>query len=128
MKLVKIVRISLGGILLALAGAMVLSNPSPRDYERYATETLSVYLKDKVCSQAKAAPEWRSLLRGSCKTLVETSRPQIKQVVAVNTTRQNFLLFSIYQTDLALPEPLPSYQFATLGLFQNFLTYRAEKI
>jgi hypothetical protein len=35
-----------GGILLAGSGIlMVCNNPGPKDYERYATESLVVYLK-----------------------------------------------------------------------------------
>jgi hypothetical protein len=128
MKLIKIAGMTLMGILAGIAGLMTITNPGRGDYERYAVEKLSTYLKDDVCNKAQGNKDVRPFLRNSCKTLVDTGRPQIQQIIAINTTRQNFLLFSIYQTELSLPAPISGYQFATVGVGQNFFTYQAEKI
>jgi hypothetical protein len=128
MKPIKIAGITFGSITAGLAACLVITNPGPKDYEGYATTTLSAYLKEDVCSQVQSARDFRPILRNSCKILVDTSRPHIEQIIAINTTRQNFLLFSIYQTELSLPAPLAGYQFSTLGLFGHFFTYQAEEI
>ncbi len=116
-----------GGIILGgLGGFMVITNPGQRDYEQYATETLSSYLKEEVCIQAPRG--LGGFLQSYCKTLVDTGQPQIKTLISTTTKRQNYLLFSIYETELSLPSPVPSYQFETIGAFQQFYTYTAEEL
>lgn len=119
--------ISFGGITLTgLAGLMVISNPEPKAYEQYATEELTVYLKDKVCNQMPQV--LGGILQGHCRNIVDTGKPQIKELVAQKTERQNFLLFSIYRTELSLPSPVPSYCFETIAGFEHFYTYQAEQL
>lgn len=116
-----------GGVLLVGSGIlMVCNNPGPKDYERYATESLVVHLKEEVCPQAPT--NLGPFLQSYCKTLVDTGRPQIKHIIADTTTRQNFLVFSIYETTLALPSPAPTYQFQTLGVMKEFYTYQAQQL
>lgn len=115
-----------GGITLVGAGTcMVITNPGKPDYESYATEALTTYLKQEVCPQASG--ELGGFLKSHCKTLVDTGRPHIRQVIANKTIRQNYLLFSIYETELFLPAPVPSYQFETIGILRQFYTYQADK-
>ncbi len=117
---------AVGGALLAGGGVlMVCNNPGPKEYELYATESLSTYLKEEVCTQASS--NLGPLVASYCKTLVDTGRPQIKHVIAETTVRQNFLVFSVYETTLSLSAPLPSYQFQTLGVMKEFYTYQAEE-
>jgi hypothetical protein len=116
-----------GGIgLLGFSGLMALTNPAQRDYEAYATEELTSYLKENVCTQV--AQELQGLLESYCKSLIDTGQPHLHQLIVQQTTRRNFLLFSIYQTQLSLPSPIPGYEFQTLGIFQQFYTYDAEQI
>ena len=116
----------IGGVsLIGLGTGMVLTNPGQRDYESYATDTLSTYLKQEVCSQSSGG--LASFLSSHCKTLVDTGKPHIKQVIANKTIRQNYLLFSIGETELFLPSPVPNYEFETIGVFQQFYTYQADK-
>lgn len=119
--------IGVGGIgVLGFSVIMVLTNPKPRDYEDYATEELTSYLKENVCTQVSRPLQ--GLLENYCKSLVDTGKPHIHQLISQQTTRHNFLLFSIYQTQLSLPFPIPGYEFQTLGIFQQFYTYQAEQI
>ncbi len=84
------------GTLLATASAVLLTtNPGRGDYERYATRQLTPYLKDGVCDKARAAPDVQVLLRGYCKTLVDTGRPYLQEAIASGTIRRNFLIFSV---------------------------------
>ncbi len=119
--------IMVGGIgLLGSSLVMTLTNPRAGDYETYATEELTTYLKENVCTQV--SQQLQGLLQSYCKSLVDTGKPHLHQIIAQQTTRRNFLLFSIYQTQLSLPSPLPAYQFQTLGIFQQFYIYDAEQI
>jgi hypothetical protein len=116
-----------GGLMVASSGIlMVITNPSKHDYEVYATDALSFYLKDRVCSQAPSG--FGTVVQSYCKTLVDTGRPQIKKIISTATTQHNFLLFSIYETELSLPPLVPTYQFQTIGVMQNFYTYEAQKL
>lgn len=116
----------IGGVLLGTFGAMMAAtNPGQTDYESYATDALTTYLKQDVCTQV--AQELGGFLTSYCKTIVDTGKPQIKQIIGHRTIRANYGLFSIYETEIALPSPVPSYQFGTIGILDNFYTYQAEE-
>ncbi|MGK7931279.1 MAG: DUF4359 domain-containing protein [Microcystaceae cyanobacterium] len=116
-----------GGLLLGtFGGMMVATNPGQNDYETYASDALSTYLKQEVCTQV--ARELGGFLTSYCKTMVDTGQPQIQQIIGNRTIRANYLLFSIYETEISLPSPVPSYQFGTIGVLDNFYTYQAEEL
>jgi hypothetical protein len=115
-----------GALSIGIGGLLVFTNPSHNAYEEYATEKLTDYLKENVCT--KVSQPLGNFLQSHCKTLVDTGRPQIQELIAQQTTRQNYLLFSIYRTELSLPSPVPAYHFATFGAFQNFYIYEAEEL
>jgi hypothetical protein len=125
MKVLKIVAAIGGAALAGLGVAMALTNPSQESYEAYALEKLTAYLKDEACLQAPSV--FGNVLQRQCKTLVDTGRPQIQQLISQTTQRKNFLFFSIYQTNLGIGTFLPSYHFETLGVFQNFYIYQAQQ-
>lgn len=102
---------------------LAIGNPGTPDYEDYAVETLSTYLKTEICPKAPA--DFGGFVQSYCKTLVDAGQPQIKQIISQTTNQQNFLLFSIYETTLALPAPLPTYEFQTIGVMKQFYTYQA---
>lgn len=106
---------------LILSGSiLVITNPGQGKYEEYAAKKLNIYLKEDVC------PEITEQLRHPCRILVDFARPKLNLAIASQTQRQNFLLFSIYETDLSIPSALPDYRFETLGIFDQFYTYGAE--
>ena len=118
---------SIAGILLVAFGAIAfLTNPQKQGYKKYANRTLKAQLKDKVCTQV--TEELGAWLEKQCHTIVDTSSPYLAQVLDQQTTRKNFLLFSIYQADLPLPAPLPDYHIETIGILGNFYTYQAKKL
>lgn len=124
----KSLKIGLGvgcAILAGFGAALALTNPAPKDYERFASTELNLYLKENFCKQA--SEDLGNFAKRLCPSVVDTIRPQLQQIVKRNTKRQNFILFSIYSTDLSLPSPLPGYYFETLGAFNNFYTYNVEK-
>ena len=105
--------------------AMFLTNPEPKKYKQYAEEALNFQLKEKVCLQI--SQELGKWLQSQCHTIVDTARPQLAEIVAQQTARQNFILFSIYQTDLPLPSPLPDYHAETIGILGHFYTYYIDR-
>jgi uncharacterized protein YceK len=118
------------GITLAGAGAILATtNPTQSAYEKFATKQLIAYLEQNTCAKAPFGLERR------CKSLLESNQSQIQTLIAQGTQRQNFIFFSLYTTDLSaekvlpigLGDLLPSYNFGTVGIFQNFHIYKAKK-
>ena len=126
MKNLKIITYFSLGILAGLGVAMAATNPSEPEYQEYATQKLTAYLEKKdIC--AKTPRILQNILRHNCSTLLGLSQPTVQQVISQGTQRQNLIFFSIYRTDLTFTPFLPSYHFATVGVFQNFVTYSAQK-
>lgn len=116
----------IGTAALAVVGvAMAITNPSQADYEEYAVQRLTEYLSSDVCTEAPKV--FGNFLQRNCQTLVDSSRPQMRQLIAQTTQRQNFILFSIYSTDLSISPIIPSYHFETVAGLQSFYTYAAQK-
>lgn len=104
---------------------MALTNPSQSDYEEYALVQLTDYLKNNVCTEVSKS--LGKFLQRQCTILVDTGRPRLKRMIADNTYQYNFIIFSIYNTDLSISPLLPGYEFKTLGIFQKLYIYEAEK-
>ncbi len=121
---------------MAIAGVGVASastNPDEAAYHNYATTRLTSHLKTNVCPQAPNL--FGNDLEEECMEFLNNNQSQLKQLIASETTRENYLFLSIYSTRLSaeglLPAPisqlLPSYQFQTVGVFQQFFTIKAER-
>ena len=102
-----------------------MTNPGIKKYELYASENLVTYLKNDLCNQV--TDKVSEKLRNPCRIIIDTARPQIQIVISNNTKQKNFLLFNIYQTKLSMPPITPEYNFGTVGIFERFFTYQAEK-
>lgn len=128
MKGLKLVGI-VGAIAVAGLGiGMAATNPGREAYEEYASEQLAVYVKEEICPDlGKAEGSFESILQRQCQNLVDVGRPQLRQLVARSTQRQNFGIFSIYRTDLSVNPALPEFHFETLGIFQSFITYETRQ-
>jgi hypothetical protein len=67
--------------------------------------------------------------------LVNSNQSEIKQIISQGTERYNFVVFSIYQTELSITQVspflpsglLPSYHFGTLAVGHQFYIYQAEQ-
>ncbi|MBW4576694.1 MAG: DUF4359 domain-containing protein [Aphanothece sp. CMT-3BRIN-NPC111] len=123
-----------GGIaLVGLGVAMTLTNPGQDVYEEYAAQLLTEYLQENICPKAPAI--LGNSLQGQCRSLVDSSQSEIKQLISQGTQRQNFIVFSLYKTDLSINKVvpflpsnlLPSYHAETVGALENFYTYQLEK-
>jgi hypothetical protein len=127
-KLVRLGGVLTGTVVTTTLAVLLVANPDRRDYERYAASQLTDYLKNGVCDKARSSPDLQGGLRGYCKALVDTGRPFLQDVISTGTIRRNFLIFSVYQTEIGLPAPLPSYQFSTIAVLTKFFTYEALEI
>lgn len=125
---------SLGtAIVTGLLVSLAISNPSQSEYEVYATEQLTEYLQENVCPQAPKI--WGKSLKRECKRLVNSNQSEIKDFISQGTERYNFILFSIYTTELSITQVssflpsslLPSYHFGTLAVGHKFYIYQAEQ-
>jgi uncharacterized membrane-anchored protein len=111
--------------LVVLGVTMAKTNPSQAEYEEYAMQQLTKYLKSDVCNKTPKMLE--NLIKLDCDKVVDSASPQVRELVAATTERQDFIIFSIYYTDLKLNSWLPSYTFESVGAFENFYTYSAEQ-
>lgn len=114
-----------GAALGALVGGLVLTNPSTAAYEQYATRRLSAYLSRNVCADLPTG--LGNLLQQQCDQILEANQGTLQEVIQGNTQVENYLFFSIYRTQLAVPnlDMVPAYRVETLGLFNQFFTYSA---
>jgi hypothetical protein len=121
-------------VLAGLGVAMAVTNPSQEAYDQYATRRLAEYLKEKECVKLDDS------VRDLCSLLDrEQGQRLLERLIVNNTTRQNYVLWSTYTTNLSTRDVLPSflsnllslptfsYHFETVGLFGNFQTYQAER-
>ncbi|MBE9043330.1 DUF4359 domain-containing protein [Pleurocapsales cyanobacterium LEGE 10410] len=119
--------IGIGGIItVGIAAIAFLTNPGEQKYQRYADSAIKTHFRERICTQV--SQDLGVWLESQCHILINTTSPYLAEVVNQQTTRQNFLLFSIYQADLALPSPLPKYHLETIGILGNFYTYQAKKL
>lgn len=103
---------------------LLITNPNSRKYRSYASEQLKNFLKQDACR--KVSSNVSNQLNNPCKVLVDTISPQLKEIIHDNTVQKNFIIFSIYQTQLPKTPLTPEYHFTTLGIFDRFFIYRTE--
>lgn len=113
--------------LAILGAAMAVTNPQEAKYEEYAVKRLTEYLKTDVCKKTPGFGLLGKLGDFDCDRLVDSANPQIREIIANTTERQNYLIFSVYRTEIKIDSLLPGYKFETVGAFDNFYTYTAEE-
>jgi hypothetical protein len=108
--------------LCGLGGIMLLTNPDRPVYEAYAVERVGDLARDQ-CDRAPAG--LGIVLQGPCRAAIESFKPQIKPLLSATTSRQNFLFFSIYKSDISIPALNFNAKVESIGVFNNFFTYKA---
>jgi hypothetical protein len=111
--------------IIGVGSVMAVTNPRREAYQTYAAQRMSGYLKKEVCADAPDA--LGDFLERQCNNLVDQGQGSMKQLIAQSTERNNYFLFSIYETNLSIMSGLPSYHFKTLGIFQNFWIYEMKE-
>jgi len=110
-----------GSLCLVLGGVLAATNPQQNKYEQFASEQLTLYAKENICQAT--SPGIDQVIRSQmCHMMVETGKAQIPRVVRETTTRNNYFLFSIYDTNLYF------YKFRTIGIFNNFYVLDIDQL
>jgi hypothetical protein len=102
-------------------GIAALTNPDRSDYEVYAVEKLADLAKNQ-CDRAPAG--FGTILQGPCRAAIESIKPELRPMVAKATTRQNFILFSMYRSNLSIPAVNLQLHVESIGMFNHFHTYK----
>jgi hypothetical protein len=127
MKILKFTLIVFFVTVSSFCGLLIASNPTAEEYEEFAIKEISTYLNQEGCGKLPSA---QASLQGPCQSLLkiflDVSKIELKQIISQGTEQNNFLLFTIYRTTLALPAPLPTYEVSTVGIFKNFYIYHAD--
>lgn len=106
----------------ALAVVLMVTNPTQDRYNTFAAETLQNEVRSSFC-QAEELDSWLGdlgkALGDICETAVEKGRlvgqDDLEDFIEDNTLRQNFLVFSLYTTQI------PAVRVRTLGVFNRFI-------
>jgi Domain of unknown function (DUF4359) len=126
MKRVTIIAAGLGLGSVGLGLALAMTNPAPEAFAEFALQ----HLREAGCQQIPFG------LASQCPRFVDDNKAQIQRIMADNTERQDFILFSIYQThlstrslvpDFPLMPMLPTFHFQTVGILGNFYLVEAKK-
>lgn len=112
-----------GCALALLGGALAITNPGQDAYEAFATQAAIDYLKAEVCAKAPTAFGLQKL----CQSELESNQSKISKIITDGTQRQNFVLFSLYTTDLSISSDLPSYHVESVGALGQFMIYKTQK-
>ena len=107
---------------------MAITNPKSDNYERYATAKLMDYASANFCGGLSGDLE--ALLGDRCGEMLRLNQGALEAMIHNQTQRQNFWLFSLYQTTFAMPglPMLPAYRVQTVGLLGRFFTYQAGRM
>jgi hypothetical protein len=112
--------------LVGGAIALFITNPDQEAYKEYAITQLQGQLTEGVCQDVPA------LLEGVCSAAVEKNDGLLGTVVQSSTTRRNYYVLSIYETDIdpvnALSQVLPGNLSLSVGETQGLPTYHAETV
>ncbi len=109
-----------GSLCLVLGGILLFTNPHQKKYEEFASAQLSLYAKENLC-QANSSGIDQVIKSQVCHMMVETGKGQLPRVIRETTTRNNYFILSIYDTNLYL------YKFRTIGIFNNFYVLSADQ-
>ncbi len=116
----RIVLLSILGIL-ALCGLGRSTNPDQTAYETFAVDQIGNLASD----QCDRAPEGLGiLLQGACRAAISAYKPQLSPLLATATTRQDYGLFSIYQSNISIPTANFSAKVESIGIFNHFFIYK----
>lgn len=109
--------------IFGMGTVMATTNPHRQAYQGYAAQQTVSYFQDNACT--KLPDTLSGFLHDQCSHLVEKGKPHLKQAVNLSTRQHNYILFSVYETEVSLNNRLPSYSAKTIGFMNLFWTYEA---
>jgi Domain of unknown function (DUF4359) len=103
-------------------GLMALTNPDRSAYESYAVDRIGDLAKEE-CDHAPAG--LGVLIQETCRTAIAAYKPHLQPLLATTTSRQNWLLFSIYRSDISIPAVNFQARVEAIGILDRFFVYKA---
>ena len=104
-----------------LGGVMALTNPSQSAYESFAVDRIGDLAKDK-CDRAPNG--LGAFIQGPCRAAIEAYKPELRPILAAATSRQNWVLFSVYRSNIMVPIVNLQVQVESIGIFDRFFVYK----
>ena len=108
-----------------IGSILTQTNPNQNKYEEYALDKVKTYLKTDVCNKTPSFLE--KLITVNCEEMLQSAMPHLKELITTTTNRQDYLIFSIYRTEIKLDSVIPGYKFETVGALNQFYTFNAEQ-
>lgn len=108
-----------------IGSILTQTNPNQNKYEEYALDKVTTYLKTDVCNKTPSFLE--KLITVNCEEMLQSAMPHLKELITTTTNRQDYLIFSIYRTEIKLDSVIPGYKFETVGALNQFYTFNAEQ-
>lgn len=100
---------------LLIIGAVV-TNPNQKKFEQFVAKKGNKTIQQEVCkNNFQSRDILENFASKACTLISNTSMELVARFVAENSTRHNYLLFSIYELDVNI------HKSKTLGLFNNFV-------
>jgi hypothetical protein len=106
--------------LMMIGGIMGMTNPPRQEYLSYASQQLAHEIKKSICNQSKVPDVLGNIadsLVSVCQTVVTSQRHNIERFIDNATKRDNFLILSVYTTEI------DGRTYQSIGAFGNFLTF-----
>lgn len=102
--------LGVGGVLLSM------TNPGSQDYEEFATQQTLGLLNQDVCAaiQGDDRAGQRLNVQQQCTAIGQNGSADVRQFVTHNTQRQDFILCSLYKTEL------PLHSLTVIGIYNHF--------
>lgn len=126
MKIARWIAVGLGLGVVGAGAVMAATNPDEAAFEQFALEQV----------KAQGCQEVPEILRSQCPRFVQENQAQLKKMLGRSTERENYVLFSIYRTNLTarslIPElPLfldvPAFELETVAVLGRFYIYQAKQ-
>ncbi len=108
----KLQAILIGAVVVV--GVMAVTNPSRERYIDYAIEQFAETGKNSIC----AGDNIPIAAQQSCKFVLSQGKGVIKPLIENSTKQQNFVIFSLYETDM------PNKKYSTIAAFGNFIMFK----
>jgi Domain of unknown function (DUF4359) len=104
-----------------LGGVMALTNPDRAAYENYAVDRIGDLAKAE-CARAPAG--LGVFIQEPCRAAIEAYKPDLRPILAAATSRQNWVLFSIYRSNILIPMVNLNVKIESIGIFDRFFVYK----
>ncbi|MEB3172967.1 MAG: DUF4359 domain-containing protein [Cyanobacteriota bacterium] len=110
---------------LVMAGGLMLTNPTPADFQDFAAQRLVQLVEQELC-QKPALPMLLQMVIQNCSAMVQAQQTALGQLATEHSRRLNLGLASLYSTSFGgqqlLPNwRLPRYEVSTLAVAGQFV-------